>query len=315
MRKMIVPAALFAALALVPYLPWGRDGGYVLLLVARIEVFALAAISLDLILGAGGMVSFGHAAYLAIGAYAAAALDEAGFDQAWAVLPAAMAAAGLFALATGAVALRTRGVNFIMITLAFAQMVYFGAGSLAAYGGDDGYSLIGTTQAFGWRVMEGRAFHITAFGLLLAGFLLCRAIVASRFGRVLRAIRQNRLRVQAMGFDPFRYQLAAYVIAAMICAVAGVLLANQAGFVSPAYATWQRSGDLLIMVIVGGAGSLYGAVMGAAAVVLLEEGLGRLTEHWRLIFGPLLVLSVLFFRGGLASIGTSIGTGLGGRRG
>ncbi|MCW3473505.1 branched-chain amino acid ABC transporter permease [Limobrevibacterium gyesilva] len=299
----LVPLLAFAALAAVPFIPFGREGGYVLLLVSRVMVFALAAISLDLLLGGGGMVSFGHAAYLAIGAYAVAILDANDVSEAWAVLAAALGAAALFAAGTGAVALRTRGVNFIMITLAFAQMVYFAAGSLAAYGGDDGYSLIARTELFGWPVLKGRGFYATAFVLLLAGYLLCRMLVASRFGRVLRAIRQNRQRVQAMGFNPFTVQLTAMVIAGMLCAVAGVLLANLSEFASPAYATWQRSGDLLIMVILGGAGSLHGALLGAAFVVLLEEALGRLTEHWRLIFGPLLVLSVLYFRGGLAGIG------------
>ena len=303
MKRHALPAAIFAVLAAAPLLPLGGQSGYVLLLLSRVEIFALAALSLDLLLGAGGMVSFGHAAYLAIGAYAVAILDANGIAEAWAVLAAALAGAALFALATGVVALRTRGVNYIMITLAFAQMVYFGAGSLAVYGGDDGYSIVQRTTLFGWRVLQGRMFHLSAWVLLLAAYLLCRMIVASRFGRVLRAIRQNRQRAQAMGFDPFAVQLAATVIAGMMCAVAGVLLANDAGFASPAYAAWQRSGDLLIMVILGGAGSLHGAILGAAAVVLLEEALGRATEHWRLIFGPLLVISVLYFRAGLAGIG------------
>jgi len=304
MKRLAVPAAIFAALAVVPFLPLSD---YVVVLVSRVMVFALAALSLDLILGAGGMVSFGHAAYLAIGAYAVAVLDDAGIGEAWAVLPLACGAAGVFALGTGAVALRTRGVNFIMITLAFAQMIYFGAGSLADYGGDDGYTLAARTELFGARILRGSGFYASAFVLLLAGYTLCRLLVASRFGRVLQAVKQNRMRAQALGFDPFAVQLNAYVIAAMICAVAGVMLANSAEFVSPAYAAWQRSGDLLIMVILGGAGSLHGAILGAAAVVLLEDGLGRLTEHWRLIYGPLLIVAVLLFRGGLAGIGARRG--------
>jgi branched-chain amino acid transport system permease protein len=143
--------------------------------------------------------------------------------------------------------------------------------------------------------------------LLLLAYLLCRVIVASRFGRVLRAVKQNADRAQALGASPFAVRLTGYVIAAMICAVAGAMLANSAEFVSPAYAAWQRSGDLLIMVILGGAGSLHGAILGALAVVLLEDGLSRLTEHWRLIYGPMLVLAVLFFRGGLAGIGARRG--------
>ena len=302
-RGRLLPLLLFGVLAVLPLLPLGPSRGYILLLVSRVMVLGLAALSLDLILGAGGMVSFGHAAYLTLGAYAVAVLDANGIAEAWAVVPAALAAAGLFALATGAIALRTQGVNFIMITLAFAQMVYFAAGSLAAYGGDDGYSLVARTQLFGWKLLDGRAFYFSAWLLLVAGWLLCRILLDSPFGRVLQAIRQNRQRVQAMGYNPFAVQLAAMVVAGMLCALAGVLLANNAEFVSPAYGAWQRSGDLLIMVILGGAGSLHGAILGAGFVVLLEEGLSRVTEHWRLIYGPLLVLSVLLFRGGFAGIG------------
>jgi branched-chain amino acid transport system permease protein len=297
----LVPAVLFAVLALLPFLPLDS---YLLGLATRAMIFGIAALSLDLLLGAGGLVSFGHAAYLAIGAYAVAVLDANGLADLWAVLPAALAAAALFALATGAVALRTSGVNYIMITLAFAQMLYFAAGSLAAYGGDDGYTLTGRTLIFGARLLEtSRGLYTATLLLLLASYLLCRILVASGFGRALRGVRQNAVRMQAMGFGPFAIRLAASVIGGMICVLAGVLLANAAEFVSPAYAAWQRSGDLLIMVILGGAGSVHGAILGAAAVVLTEEVLGRFTEHWRLIFGPLLILAVLLLRGGLAGAG------------
>jgi branched-chain amino acid transport system permease protein len=304
MTRLAWPLLIFATLAALPLLP---VGGYILLQVSRVMVFALAALSLDLILGAGGMVSFGHAAYLAIGAYAVAVFDAADLNDASIVLPAACAAAAVFATITGAIALRTRGVNFIMITLAFAQMIYFGTGSLADYGGDDGVSLIARTALFGMPVLRGPGFYWCAFVLLAAGYLLCRMLVASRFGRALRAVKQNHARAAALGFSPFALQLTAYVIAGTMCGVAGVMLANNAEFVSPAYAAWQRSGDLLIMVILGGVGSLHGAILGAAAVVMLEDGLGHLTEHWRLIYGPLLILAVLFFRGGLAGIGARRG--------
>ena len=299
-----LPPILFALLFAVPFVPWGRDISSILLLATRIEILALAALSLDLILGAGGLVSFGHAAYLAIGAYAVAILDAHDLNEAWIVLPTAMAAAALFAGTTGAVALRTTGVNFIMITLAFAQIVFFAAGALSAYGGDDGYPLVERTRVFGAAVLKGRGFYYAAFVCLAVAYLFSNRLVGSRFGRVLRAIRQNPQRVRAMGFNPFPVQLTAMVIAGMMCAVAGVLLADLAEFVSPAYGAWQRSGDLLIMVILGGTGTLHGAILGAAAVVLLEEFLGRLTEHWRIIYGPFLVLAVLFARGGLATIGT-----------
>ena len=279
--------------------------GTVSLVAGRIMVFGLAAMSLDFILGVGGLPSFGHAAPVMIGAYVVAVLDDAGISDALAVVPTALAAAGLFALLTGAVALRTRGINFIMITLAFAQMVYFGAGSLSAYGGDDGYTLYSRTTLAGLHWLDGRAFYLTAFGTLLLTWLGLRMVVASRFGRALSAIRQNRGRVQALGIDAYRIELTALVLAAMIAGLAGVLLANEAEFVSPAYAVWGRSGGLMVMVILGGLGTLHGAIVGAAVVVLAEEVLGRWTGHWPVIFGPFLILCVLFLRHGI----------VGGRRG
>jgi len=304
MRRIWVAAAIFAVLFALPFAPLGTHAGYALLLATRIAILALAALSLDLLLGAGGLVSFGHAAFIGIGAYAVAVLDAADANDARLVVPAALIGAALFALPTGAIALRTRGVNYIMITLAFAQMLFFAFGSLADYGGDDGYTLNARTTVFGARLLESsRGLYFTSLALLLAAYLLCRTLVASRFGRVLRGIRQHRARMQAMGYAPVPVQLVATLIAGMICALAGVLLANQAEFVSPAYAAWQRSGDLLIMVILGGVGSLHGAILGAAAVVLLQEGLSHITEHWPLIYGPLLVLAVLFLRGGLAGLG------------
>jgi len=302
-RGAALPIAIFVVLALFPLLPLGGMETFLLALVARVMIFAIAAVSLDLILGGGGLVSFGHAAFIGIGAYAVAILDANGIIDATVVVPAALAGGGLFALATGAVSLRTRGVYFIMITLAFAQMAFFVAGSLAQYGGDDGYTLYDRTELAGLRPLAGPlGLYWSSFAVLLGAYLLCRMLLASRFGRVLRAAKENRTRVEALGFAPFRFQLAAYVIAGMIAALSGVLLANSAEFVSPAYASWQRSGELLVMVILGGAGTLHGAILGAAFVLLAEEYLSHLTEHWRLIFGPMLVLAVLFFRRGLAGV-------------
>jgi branched-chain amino acid transport system permease protein len=305
MKRIWVPLAMFAVLASIPALRAAGlpIGGFVPLVAGRIMIFAIAAMSLDFILGIGGLASFGHAAPLAIGAYAVAILDDAGFHDALIVVPVAMAAAGLFALATGAVALRTRGINFLMITLAFAQMVYFAAGSLSDYGGDDGYSLSARTTLAGFRLLDRGGLYLASLAVLFAVWLMLRGIAASRYGRVLAAVRQNRVRVQALGINAYAVELVALVIAAAICAVAGVLLANEAEFVSPAYAAWGRSGQLLVMVILGGTGSLHGALIGAALVVLFEEGVGRLTPHWPLIFGPLLVLAVLFLRRGIAGIG------------
>ena len=298
-----LPLALLLVFAAVPLLPLGRDAGYVMLLGARIMVFATAAVSLDLILGAGGLVSFGHAAPLLLGAYAVAALDKAGVDGALPVLALALALAGTYALLTGAVALRTRGVNFIMITLAFAQMVYFATGSIPDYGGTDGYPLGERTRLFGLKVLhDGLPFYLSALAVLVASYLVCRALLATPFGRSLVALRQNEQRARAMGIDPLRVRLGAMVVASLIASLAGVLLANESDFISPAYGAWQRSAELMVMVLLGGAGSLSGAVLGAGVVVLLEEGLGRFTQHWPLIFGPVLVLAALGLRGGLAGV-------------
>ncbi len=308
-NSLALPITIFAILAFIPILPAiGLPiGGFIALIAGRIMIFALAAMSLDFILGVGGLVSFGHAALIAIGAYAVAILDVADIHDALIVIPAAAAAAALFALATGAVALRTRGINFIMITLAFAQMVFFATGSLSDYGGDDGYTLYSRTTLAGLKLLDGKNLYLTTLAILIAAWLLLRTITRSRFGRVLSAIRQNRARVQALGYNAYAFELTALVISAAICSIAGVLLANEAEFISPAYAAWGRSGSLMVMVILGGLGSLHGAILGAAIVVLFEEGVGRFTQHWPLIFGPLMVLAVLFLKNGIAGIGTRRG--------
>jgi branched-chain amino acid transport system permease protein len=294
-------AGLFAALALLPFLSPILGGSYLLLVAERVLIFAIAAISLELLIGAGGLVSFGHAAFLGIGAYAAGIAASHGLGTLHFALPAALGASALFALLTGAVAVRTRGVYFIMITLAFGQMAFFVAGSLAPYGGDDGLSWPGRTDVFGTRVLENRiVFFYVALALAAGSWLLVGRLVASRFGRVLRGLTDSETRMQAIGFAPYRFHLAAYVIAGTLCGLAGFLLGNQAEFTSPAYMHWQRSGELIVMVLLGGTGTLYGPLLGALALVALEETLPRLTEHWKAILGPLLVLVVLFARGGIA---------------
>ena len=305
LRRYVVPVLLFAALALAPWLAVAAFGaeGYVLSLLSRVMIFAIAAIALDLILGYGALVSFGHAAFLGIGAYSVGILSSHGIEDAFVQLGVTLAASALFALVTGAISLRTKGVYFIMITLAFGQMLFFLATSLAAYGGDDGLTLANKSLVFGQKLIEGdRVFYYVVFGCLLGVYLLGRSIVASRFGRVLRGTRENATRMEAIGYHPFRYQLTAYVISGMMAGLAGFLLANQAEFVSPAYMTWQRSGELIVMVILGGMASLHGAVLGAGAFLLLEEYLAGWTEHWKMIFGPLLILVVLFVRGGIMGL-------------
>ena len=299
----IVPIVLFAALALVPPLAQLGAEGYIISFATRIVVLAIAAVSLDLLIGFGGLVSFGHAAFLGIGAYVAGIMIESGYDEVLLILPSVLAVSGLFALATGAIALRTSGVYFIMITLAFSQMLFFSLSSLSAYGGDDGFTLwYGATLLGAEPFASETALFYAALGVLLAAYLLCRALVASRFGRVLRGARENPVRVTAVGFDVFRHRLVAYVIAGMIAGVAGMLLALQAEYVSPAIAAWQRSGDLIFMVVLGGMGHLHGAILGTAVFLGLEEVLSEITHHWRLVFGPLLVLLVLFVRGGLLGL-------------
>lgn len=301
--RIAAVALLFAAFALVPaFAPW-LGGSYVVSLMTRVVALALAAVSLDLLIGYAGLVSFGHAAFLGIGAYAVGILSAEGVDDLALQLAAAVAASALFALVTGAIALKTRGVYFIMITLAFGQMLFFLATSLAAYGGDDGTTLSGRSRVFGRDLLAGdTALYGVSLAALAAGYLVLNRVTASRFGRVLRGARDSEIRMEAIGFAPFRFQLAAYGLAGAVASVAGVLLANGSGFVSPAVMTWQRSADLIFMVVLGGTGSLAGPIAGAAILILTEEALGGLTEHWRILFGPLVILAVLFGRGGLAGV-------------
>lgn len=299
-RAYLLPLLLFALFALVPLAGlWGAQS-FVLSIVTRIMVLALAAMSLDLLIGYGAMVSFGHAAFVGIGAYSVAILSSHGITDGFVHLGVALGVSFVFALLTGAISLRTKGVYFIMITLAFGQMLYFLGTSLAAYGGDDGLTLASRSTLFGSKALKNDVvLYYVVFAFLLGGYLLLRGIVASRFGRVLRGIRENPVRMEAIGFQPYRYQLTAYVIAGMIAAVAGCLFANQTEFVSPAFASWQRSGDLIFAIVLGGLGTLHGAIIGAAVFSLLADILSHYTEHWALLFGPILILVVLFARGGI----------------
>jgi branched-chain amino acid transport system permease protein len=298
-----LPIAMFVIFALVPFAATFRAEAYVLSLVTRVMVFAIAALALDLLVGYGALVSFGHAAFIGLGAYAVGILGAHGITDALISLPVALAVSALFALATGAVCLRTRGVYFIMITLAFGQMAFFTASSLAPYGGDDGMTVQARSTFAGFPVFESdRAFYYICLAALLGAYLICRALVASRFGRVYRGSRENALRMSSIGFEVYRFQLVAYVIAGMLGGLSGFLLANLTNFVSPAYMSWQRSGELLIMVIFGGLGTLNGAILGAASFLLAEEWLSGITEHWKVIFGPLLVIVAVFARGGLIGL-------------
>lgn len=294
---------IFVLMALLPVVSHLISDPFLVVAFTRIIVFAIAALSLDLILGYGALVSFGHAAYVGFGAYAVAILSRHGVTDIFLHLGAAIGVAVLFAAITGAIALRTRGVYFIMITLAFGQMAYFFFVSLSAYGGDDGMSLRSRSTVLGSDMLENNLvlFYVT-LGALIGLYLLARAIVGSRFGRVFEGTREDALRMQAIGFRPFRYQLTAYVIAGAMAAVAGVLLANQAEFVSPAYMSWHRSGELIVMVILGGLGTLVGPIAGAVVVLLLEEWLSAFTNHWRMGLGIVLILVVLFSPKGIGGL-------------
>ncbi|MCQ4159110.1 branched-chain amino acid ABC transporter permease [Roseomonas sp. GC11] len=301
LRRQALPLALLLALALVPVL--GVQDGFSLGLLARAMILGIAATSLSLLVGGAGLASLGHAAALGIGAYAVATLDLLGITEGAVVFPAAILAAALYALLTGLVSLRTGGVHFIMITLAFGQMVYFATSSLSALGGDDGYTLYGRTEFLGARLLEGRLpFHYLCLGLAAATWLFCSMLLESRFGRVLRAAKEEPMRVRALGLSPYPYRLVAMTIAGALAGLAGALMANAMEFVSPAILSWPRSADLLFMVILGGVGHLHGALLGALALVLAEEVLSHLWDHWRLLFGPLLILAVIFLRGGLAGL-------------
>jgi branched-chain amino acid transport system permease protein len=303
----VAPVAIFLVLALAPVAAAFGAETFLLGLFTRVMIFAIAALALDFICGYGGLVSFGHAAFVGIGAYTVAILGSHGVTDMLITLPIALAVSAVFAYLTGTVCLRTKSVYFIMITLAFGQMVYFVAGSLSPYGGDDGLTLKARSTLLGFPVFANdRAFYYAVLLFLLGSYLLCRAVVYSRFGRVFRGARENPTRMATIGFDVFRYQRVAYVIAGAIGGLAGFLLANATEFVSPAYMSWQRSGELIIMVLFGGLGTLHGAIVGAAAYLLIEDMLGSLTENWKLIFGPMLVLIVLFARGGLLGLAESI---------
>jgi len=271
-------------------------------LVRRIMILAIAAVSLNLILGYGGMVSFGHAAYIGIGAYAVGILGFYGFFNGWLQLLVAIVASALVALAIGAVSIRTSGIYFIMITLAFTQMLYYLGISVAEFGGDDGMRLKRRSQLGIVDLNDPVQFYYLALVIMLLSVLLVYRLVNSRFGLVLRACKSNEARSRAIGFSPYPYRLVAFVIAGAMCGLAGALYGNHTNYITPGLMSWQQSGDIMFMVILGGMASTAGPVLGAFALLLVEDLLAGWTQHWQVILGPLLVLSVIYFRRGLAGI-------------
>ena len=298
--RNILVVALLAALVLLPVYAGLTGDGFMLTLFTRIVILALAAVSLNLILGYGGMMSFGHAAYLGIGGYAVGMLAHEGIYTGFVQWPLALAASALFALVIGALSLRTRGVYFIMITLAFAQMAYYGIAGLARYGGDDGLTIYKRSQFFAPIDLSNKVqFYYLCLALLYGSIYLVWRLVNSRFGMAIQGARSNDTRMRAIGFPTYRYKLVCFVIAGTLCGLAGALLANHTDFVSPAMMYWTRSGDLIIMVVLGGMGSVIGPVFGAVVLLVLEEVLSGITEYWQIILGPLLLLVVLFAHGGI----------------
>jgi branched-chain amino acid transport system permease protein len=296
-------AALLAVLALLPLYSLLTGDVFALTLFTRILILATGAVSLNLIMGYGGMVSFGHAAYLGIGGYAVGILAKEGIGSGLVQWPVAIAASALYALVVGALSLRTRGVYFIMITLAFAQMVYYVAIGLDRYGGDDGLTIYKRSDFGGLIDLNDKTvFYYLCFVVLLGSIYLVSRLVNSRFGLVIRGARSNERRMRALGFPTFRYRLVCFVIAGALCGLAGALLANHTNFISPAMMHWTRSGDLIVMVVLGGLGSLFGPVIGAVSFLLLEEGLSRLTEYSNLILGPILLLVAIYLHGGIEGL-------------
>ncbi len=313
LKTYLLLAGLVFLLAL-PAIVSALEKPFYLGLFSRILIYALAAVSLNLILGYGGMVSFGHAAFFGAGAYVVGILAfhgvedlpllnwpfaVMGTDNAFISWPVAILASAALAVIIGAVSLRTSGVYFIMITLAFAQMMYFFFVSLEKYGGDDGLSLVTRNRFGGLNLSNDATFYYLCLALLTGFLFLSHRLVNSRFGMVIRGCKENERRMGALGFPTYRYRLVCFVIAGAGAGLSGALIANQAEFVCPSFMHWTVSGEILIMVVLGGMGTLLGPIFGAAALLLLEEFLSRYTEHWMLVLGLALILVVLFAHRGL----------------
>ncbi len=297
----LVSLVLLALLAAWPWIAEAIGADFYIGLASRLLIFALAATSLNLVLGFGGMISLGHAAYFGAGAYTIGILMQHGVLSGWIGFAAALLVGALLALIVGAISLRTRGVYFIMITLAFAQMIYYLVISLRDYGGDDGMSLYQRSD-LGFDISGDTAFYYVVLMLCAIAFLLVQRLLNARFGRVVQGIGENEARMEAIGYPVFRYKLACFAIGGALAALAGALLANQNMSVSPDLLHWTQSGMLMVMVILGGVGTLWGGVIGAVAFLLLEEVLAGHTEHWQLVLGLILLAVVMLLPNGIATL-------------
>ena len=299
----LAPWLLLAALAALPWVGGALGLDYYVGFVRRMLIVAVAATGLNWLLGYGGMVALGHAGFVGVGAYTVVALVDAGVSSAWLAWAAAPVAAALCALAVGALSLRTRGVYFLMITLAFAQMLHYFAVSLSAYGGDDGYGLnVPLSLGAGLDTAHPQAFFLVVLGVAAAVFALGSRLPGSRFGRALAGIRDNETRMTALGYPVFRLRLAAFVAAGALAGLAGALLAAHDAFVSPSTMHWTESATLLVMVVMGGPGRRWGAPLGVAVWLALAETLKTFTEHWHWPMGLLLLAVVFLAPQGLAGL-------------
>ena len=304
--KAAFVAACFAALALLPLL----TGSYGVDLVTKIMVYAIFALSLELLVGATGLVCFGQAAFFGIGAYAAVLLSPASEAAGlWWLLPVSIVAAAMYALAVGALSLRTKGVYFIMVTLAFAQMAYYVVHDTPLGGGTDGIYLY-VKPALGSLIDLDSSLTLYFFTLacLVAAFAFLAVLLRSRFGRALAGIRVNEQRMRATGFSTYPYKLAAFTLSGGIAGLAGFLFAVKDGFVNPELMSWHLSGAVLIMIILGGLGHLRGALIGAFAFALLQEFFkseaifGAFARHWHLGLGLTIIASVALLPRGLVGL-------------
>lgn len=302
-RHRIIVVIGILLLAAYPLVMQAIDQSFYISFACRIMIYAIAASSLNLILGNGGMISFGHAAFLGAGAYTVAIMAVEGSNNAWISWPVSIVLSALFALAIGAISLRTRGVYFIMITLAFAQMMYYIFVSLKTYGGDDGLNMPGRSDVgFGLNLKDDVTWYYVCLVVMVAVLYFLYRLVHSRFGRVIEATRENETRMEAVGFPIYKYKLICFVIAGAIAGLAGAMLANQNSFVSPNLMFWVQSGNLMIMVILGGVGYHYGGLIGALIILVLEEVISAYTISWALWVGIILLVIVLFAPQGIAGL-------------
>ena len=310
MKREVLTVMLPLGVAIAfPLAMHAMDQQFYVSFATRVLIYAMAAASLNLVLGYGGMVSFGHAAFFGAGAYIVGILAVEGVTSLWIAWPTAIAVAALAACVIGAVSLRTRGVYFIMITLAFAQMMYYVFVSMKAYGGDDGLSLPArSTPGFGVSLSNDFVWYYLVLVLLMIILYLLHRLLRSRFGRVIEAIRENETRATAIGYPVYRYKLLCFVISGAIAGLAGALIANQTSYVGPALLHWVQSGTLMIMVILGGVGRFWGGPVGAVVLLALEEGfsgsplLGEYALHWQLPVGVILLAVVLLAPQGIAGL-------------